>query len=207
MIRKYIFCLGIIPGLLTAEMTPDEALNQLKEGNKRYVSESLEHPNRGIERRKELANVQNPFAVVLTCSDSRVAPEIIFDQGIGDLFVVRVAGNVVGPLELDSIVYATLVLRASTVLVLGHQNCGAVKATMEGKAQVIEAVANKIEPAVKGISLSEKNGLERGIKENVLLVTANLKKSPILSKLIQEGKLSIVTGYFQLKDGSVEFGF
>jgi carbonic anhydrase len=195
------------PLFLTAEITPDEALKRLKEGNERFVSEKLLHPNRGQERMAELTSTQTPFAVVLTCSDSRVAPEIIFDQGIGDIFVVRVAGNVVGSIELESIWFATAVLKASTVLVLGHENCGAVRAAMEGNTKDIPAIAAKISPAVKGINLQEKNGLEKGTKDNVVAVASFLKNSPQLSSFIQNNKLSINTGYFQLKDGKVEFNF
>lgn len=104
--------------------TPQEVMNQLMEGNDRFVQDALEHPNRDQERRAAIAAKQYPIAVIVGCSDSRVSPEIIFDQGVGDLFVVRVAGNVIGPLELDSIEYGVLHLRAKVVLIVGHENCG-----------------------------------------------------------------------------------
>jgi len=199
-----MFFLGLMaPLLLAAEFTPNEAVAELKKGNMRYVEDRLEHPNRGSERRAELADKQAPFAVILTCSDSRVAPEIIFDQGMGELFVVRVAGNIAGAIELESIWYAVAVLKASTVLVLGHENCGAVLATIEGGTKNIPAIAAKIGPAVKGLKAAD---LEKGVKDNILSVATSLEQSPALSQFIKEGKLSIVTGYFQLKDGSVEFG-
>jgi len=204
MLRIFFLVSSLIPLWLTAEFSPNEALDQLKEGNKRYVEDRLEHPNRGSERREELADKQAPFAVILTCSDSRVAPEIVFDQGMGELFVVRVAGNIAGAIELESIWYAVAVLKASTVLVLGHENCGAVLATIEGGTKKIPAIAAKIGPAVKGLKAAD---LEKGVKDNILSVADSLKKSPALSQFIKEEKLSIVTGYFQLKDGSVEFGF
>ena len=93
---------------------------------------------------------QKPFAIILGCSDSRVSPEILFDQGIGDLFIVRVAGNVAGPVELDSIEYAALYLKSSLVLVLGHENCGAITAVLDGQTKEIEHVADLIAPAIQG---------------------------------------------------------
>lgn len=114
-----------------AGVTPDAALRRLKEGNARFVKGRLKHPNGAPARRTAVAAHQSPFAVILSCSDSRVPPELVFDQGLGDLFVVRTAGQVVAELELGSIEYAVEHLGASLVLVLGHERCGAVKATVE----------------------------------------------------------------------------
>ena len=144
-------------------------LKRLMDGNKRYTSDLLEHPNRTPERRESIACKQEPFAIIIGCSDSRVSPEIIFDQGIGDLFVVRVAGNVVGPLELDSIDYAALYLHSSVLLVLGHERCGAVNAVIQGATQDIQAISALIQPAVK--EEKKKNPphlLEACIKTNAL---------------------------------------
>mgnify|MGYP001311032573 CR=1 FL=1 len=207
MLKNWMIALLALPMMLSAEISSQDALKKLQEGNQRYVSEDLLHPNRGQERQRELANKQKPFAVILTCSDSRVAPEILFDQGLGDLFVVRIAGNVVGPTVLDSIEYGVVHLGASLVLVLGHENCGAVEAVMMGQTKDIEAIAEKIEPAIKGIQLTQNGGLEKAIKSNVVSIASYLKKSPALAKAMQDGKLKIETGYLQLKEGNIEFGF
>jgi len=182
---------------------PAESLKKLLEGNERYYSDQSIHPNRSRERREETAALQEPFATIVGCSDSRVAPEIIFDQGVGDLFTVRVAGNVVGPIELDSIEYSVIYLHSSVVLVLGHENCGAVKAVIAGQTQDIEAVAQLIEPAVRETRSVKEGRLSRTIEANVRNVTNVLKKSPALKKLIDEKKLSIVGGVYHFETGQV----
>jgi carbonic anhydrase len=128
-------CLGLLGGGAWAEgaagLRPDDALARLKEGNARYVKGRLKHPNGAPKRRTEVAQKQKPFAIVLSCADSRVPPELVFDQGIGDLFVVRTAGQAIGDIEFASIEYAVEHLGASMIMVLGHERCGAVKATVE----------------------------------------------------------------------------
>jgi carbonic anhydrase len=111
-----------------AEVTPAQALDRLREGNRRFATAHAAHPHAGVAWARQLASGQHPFAVVLTCSDSRVAPELLFDQGLGDLFVVRVAGNVVDPDVIGSIEYAVDHLHTQLVIVMGHENCGAVTA-------------------------------------------------------------------------------
>ncbi len=179
--------------------TPKESLDRLVEGNKRYAKDRLLHPNHSTDRREEVKEKQNPFAVILGCSDSRVSPEILFDQGIGDLFVVRDAGNVAGPIELDSIEYSVKYLGSSLILVLGHQSCGAVTAVLDGKTSDIEAVANLIEPAIKGAKT-----VEEAIKANVRSVVAQLQKAPLIKKLISEKKLACIGAYYHLGSGKVE---
>lgn len=185
------------------KVAPEEALQKLIDGNKRYMQDILEHPRRDEERRQEVKSLQEPFAVIVGCSDSRVSPEVIFDQGIGDLFVVRVAGNVVGPLELDSIDYGTAVLHSTVVLVLGHENCGAVQAVLAGQTKLIESVADLIKSGVKDCRDCAQD-LPRATKFNVQHVVAALKKTPILKKLIDEKRLLIVGGYYHLGNGNVE---
>ena len=128
-------CLGLFGAEAGAEsavgLRPDDALARLKEGNARYVKGRLKHPNGAPKRRTEVAQKQKPFAIVLSCADSRVPPELVFDQGIGDLFVVRTAGQAIGDIEFASIEYAVEHLGASMIMVLGHERCGAVKATVE----------------------------------------------------------------------------
>ncbi len=186
------------------KLSSQAAFKALMEGNKRFISEKSLHPDRLKERREETAEKQEPFAIIVGCSDSRVAPEILFDQGIGDLFIVRVAGNVVGPLEQDSIDYSALYLHSSLIMVLGHENCGAVKAVLEGTTQDIEAVAKLIEPAVKKIDGRPGDKLEPVVKANVQAVVEQLKKNRVLSKLIEKKSIAVVGGYYNFHTGKVE---
>ncbi len=184
--------------------TPKESLQRLVEGNKRYVHERLLNPNRSAERREELKSDQNPFAIVVGCSDSRVTPEILFDQGLGDIFVVRVAGNVMGPLGVASVEYAVEVLGAPLIFVLGHENCGAVQAALSRKPDDIAPISNKIEKAVKEHSLPNETGLEGAIKANVRAVVEQLQQEKPLADLIAKGKLGVVGGYYNLESGKIE---
>lgn len=181
--------------------SPAQSLQRLMEGNKRYMQEKLVHPDRSKERRESTMETQKPFATILGCADSRVSPEILFDQGIGDLFVVRVAGNVLGPVELDSIEYSAIYLGSSLILVMGHENCGAIKAVMAGTTKDIEAVASLITPALE---MHPGGSLEDAIRENVEHVTLQLKKSPPLAKLIQQGKLAVRGAYYEFVSGKVD---
>lgn len=157
----------------------EDAMQRLINGNKRYV-----------QGHTKIESDQSPFAVIVACSDSRVAPEIIFDQGLGDLFVVRIAGNVVGNLELESINFAVDQLGSSLVMVLGHENCGAVRAVRERKIGDIRGIASLIKPAIVGTT-----SLEAAIKANVLHVVKYLQDSlPV----------TVVGGYFDFKTGNVE---
>lgn len=186
-----------------SQISPEESLRQLLEGNSRYVQDALLHPNRGKEQREVLAENQSPFAVIVGCSDSRAAPEIIFDQGIGDLFVVRVAGNVVGRIEQDSIEYAVEYLHSSIILVMGHENCGAVKAVIAKQTKDIESVAELIQPAVDKTEKS-KNRLYQAIARNALNMKNILLKSPVIKNLVKQGKLQVYAGYYNFESGKVD---
>lgn len=179
--------------------TPSELLQRLVDGNKRYAQDELRHADHSADRRNNLVQRQKPFAVIMGCSDSRVPPEVIFDQGVGELFVVRIAGNVAGPIELDSIDYATKVLGASVILVLGHESCGAITAVIQNNTADIKNVAALIQPAVKNTT-----DLETAIKANVRYVVANLKKRPLSKSLIDENKLICVGAYYHIQSGEVE---
>jgi len=185
--------------------TPQQALDRLIKGNKRYIQDRLLHPNRTEYRRMALVTTQKPFAAILGCSDSRVAPEIIFDQGIGELFVVRVAGNVVGNIELESIEYALIHLDSILVLVMGHENCGAVDAVIGGHTQDIEAIAEMIEPSVKRAKRSRsKNLLEFATKLNAIKMKNILIKHPVINKLVKAKKIQIQAAYYHLDTGRVQ---
>jgi carbonic anhydrase len=180
-------------------------LDRLMKGNHRYVNDALEHPNRAPERREALVSKQEPFAIILGCADSRVSPEIIFDQGVGDLFVVRVAGNVIGPLELDSIDYSALYLHSSIILVLGHENCGAVNAVIQGTTKNIESVAKLIQPSVEKERQKKASPLlERSIKANALNMRNYLLQTPAIKSLVEAKKIEVHAGYYHLQTGIVE---
>lgn len=209
MLRVFFACVTIYTmnfnSLPALGASPENSLERLMKGNERYVDDKLLHPDRTQLRREELTSSQAPFATIVGCSDSRVSPEIIFDQGIGDLFVVRVAGNVVGPIELDSIDFSVAVLGSSIILVLGHEKCGAVNAVLNKQTEGIEAIAKLIEPAVaKSRSVSEGNPLENAVKANVLMVVEQLKSSKIIKQLIEQNKIKVVGGYYHLGSGKVE---
>lgn len=185
-------------------VSPDQALEKLLEGNRRYVNEAPKFTNRSAERRLSTIEGQSPFAIVVACSDSRGSPDIIFDQGIGDLFVVRVAGNVIGPIELASIEFATLYLKSSLVLVLGHQNCGAIKAVLEGKSKDFEPVADLISPSVTAVKQRERPTLEAVTKENSIRFANMLRQNPILAKEIADKHLKVLGAYYDITTGKVE---
>ena len=200
----------LFSGFVFAGGAGDEALQKLMDGNKRYVEGKFASKDLGDSKRKELSTKgQKPFAIVITCSDSRVPPELLFDQGLGDVFVIRVAGNVVDPIELGSIEYAAEHLNSPFLFILGHTKCGAVKATVEGGKPEgnIVAIVKKIQPAAN--TAKKKGGtkdevLETAIKENVKNVYKDImKNSAIISHLSQEGKLKIVGGEYDITTGKV----
>lgn len=201
----------VFSGFVFAGSEKDESLTKLMDGNQRFVSGSLAQKDLSDAKRKELTKGQKPFAIVLTCSDSRVSPELLFDQGLGDIFVIRVAGNVVDPIAIGSIEYAAEHLHSPLLIVLGHEKCGAVTATLETKGEPegnIGAIVKKIMPAAK--TAKKKGGtkdeiLEIAIKENVKNTSKEImKKSKIISHLVHEGKLKIVAGEYSLQTGNVE---
>lgn len=189
------------------DVTPDEALKRLIEGNERFVEQKSQHPNQTKQRLMEVSQSQAPFAAILSCADSRVPSEIVFDQGIGDLFVVRNAGNTATPEEFGSLEFGTLVLGAKVLMVIGHERCGAVMATMKGGEVPgqIGSVIDQIEPAIKDFigQQDNKDAVMKATEANVLYQIEKLSKSPVLSKLIEEGKLKIVGGYYDLDTGKI----
>lgn len=184
-------------------LTPEEALLRLMEGNERFASDTLTNLGQSLNiLRQHTVERQEPFAAVLSCADSRVPVELVFDQTIGQLFVARVAGNFVTTEILGTLEYGAAVLGIKLILVLGHSGCGAVTAVMAGGAVPgqIGSLFPHIRPAV------ERSGgsLERAVKENARMQAETLKKSsPLLSGLELEDKLKIVAGYYDLGTGRV----
>ncbi len=188
-------------------VTPDEALSRLMEGNQRFAGGKSIAPNRSMARLREVAKGQKPYATFLSCADSRVPIEILFDQGFGDVFVCRVAGGTVTAEETGSLEYGTAVLGAKVLMVLGHESCGAVKATLEGEEVPgsIPAVLEQVRPAVAMLKDKKAKGaLDEAIANNVKLQVAKLKESPVLSSLVKEGKLKIVGAVYDLDEGKVK---
>lgn len=191
----------------------DEALKTLLEGNKRYVSGHAKGPNRSSARRAELARAQHPIAVVVSCSDSRVPPELLFDQGFGDIFVVRTAGNIVDSIELGSIEYAVDHLGTKLIIVLGHERCGAVTAALQGGEAPgnIKSVVDAIKPAIeKGKARHSGHGevLDTCIISNVKDVAQKIRTTaPILSEKVEDGMLKVVGAYYDLDSGAVNMTY
>ena len=217
-------------------VSPAEAISRLKEGNSRFTAGNPQHPHESAEerlymaknsyenagtislgmtaeqamkRRAELTKSQHPYAIILSCSDSRVPPEIIFDEGLGDLFIVRVAGNVLNDEGLGSIEYGVEVLGARLIVVLGHQSCGAVDAAMKtvaakGKAPGhIQSLVTAIKPVVNS---TPKADLETMTKANAKHVVDALRSStPILKARVDAGEVQIIGGYYSLDSGAVTF--
>lgn len=193
---------------------PDAVLGQLLDGNKRFVEGKLLHPGRAPKDFLSLAEGQAPLAVIVGCADSRVAPELIFDHGIGDLFVVRIAGNVVsgaGPTVKGSIEYAVAELGTRLIMVLGHTGCGACKAALEhieandALPGTIGALIDPIRPVVKTVAGQPGNKLENVIKANVREGVKRLEGlDPILSRLVNSGELKVIGGLYQVSTGKVE---
>ncbi|GAM09017.1 carbonic anhydrase 2 [Geobacter sp. OR-1] len=194
-------------------MSADEALTGLMDGNKRYVANQMSGQKLcDLPTREALAKGQKPYAIILSCSDSRVPPEIIFDKGLGEIFVVRVAGNIPDPVILGSIEYAAEHLGSPLIMVLGHERCGAVTAAVDAKGKPegnIGAIIRTITPAVKqarkeAAGKSKPELVEVAIDDNVKLVAAALtRQSKVIKHLVAEGKVKIVSAKYDLDDGTV----
>jgi carbonic anhydrase len=184
----------------------DVAQQKLLDGNKQYVETRLSYPNQKAERRTEIAKGQHPFAAILSCADSRVPPEIIFDQGLGDLFVVRVAGNILDDTALASLEYAVDHFGVRFIMVLGHERCGAVEATLAGGEVPghIGCLVKAIQPAADKTKDQPGDPVENAVRANVALVVQQLKSSaPILEELVKRGDLTVVGACYDLDDGTV----
>lgn len=193
------------PALAENDITPDQALQSLMEGNERFVAGKRRNINQDIARLQAVAKSQKPFAAILGCADSRVPSEIVFDRGFGDLFICRVAGNVATPEEIGSLEFGTLVLGAKVIMVMGHKRCGAVDATIKGASVPgqIGSLLEAIKPSLKRAEGQKGDQLEATTKANVLVQVENLKASPVISQLIEEGKLKVLGGFYDLDTGKV----
>lgn len=192
------------------DIRPKDGLAMLVEGNKRFMENHPVHPDQTLERIRDLKKGQHPYAVIVSCSDSRVPPELIFDQGLGDLFVIRNAGNIIGDYELGSVEYAVEHLHTPLVIVLGHTQCGAVGAFIEHKKDSVPNHIQKIidyiksEPEEMGINEDSVGYYDRAIEANLLHGVHTLQNSePVLAKLVKRGKVKVIGALFNLETGRI----
>ncbi len=197
---------AVIAAVSAPTMSAGDALKLLLEGNQRFVEGRLEHPNQTVAHRFAVAHGQHPFAAVLACSDSRTPPEILFDRGLGDLFVVRVAGNVADQVVIESLDYSVKHLGVRVVMILGHNKCGAVTAAVAGHEEEgdVGPMLKELRPAVEATKGMAGDPVENAVRENVKLVMKNLATSPELTAMVQSGELKIIGGIYDLYTGKIE---
>ena len=186
-------------------MTQDQVLTRLQEGNARFVDDKLDGQLQNSNRRSALTSGQEPYAIILSCADSRVVPELAFDAGLGELFVIRVAGNIANSSSIASIEYAVANLGTGIIMVLGHESCGAVTAAIKGgdNGENLNHLVGHITPAIEaapdGASVNEV------VKENARLSAKELKqRSDIIRQAVEAGKVRIVPAYYNLGSGKVD---
>jgi carbonic anhydrase len=209
-------CLGLACLLISARLhaeqpqglpSPAAAWQRLKDGNARFSADKAAGPHRDVKRRQELARGQSPFAVVLSCADSRVVPELLFDQGLGDVFVLRLAGNVAEPGVIGSMEFAVGELKTPLIVVLGHTECGAVKAALSG--ETIKGDLGKLVQRVKTGPAAAKDkagALDAAVAANARAQARHLtEQSPLLRDAVGSGRLQIVAGVYRLDSGTVQW--
>lgn len=199
------------------ELTPKDARERLEEGNKRFVEGKAKYPDQSLARRKKLGEEgQAPFAAVLACADSRVPPELVFDQGLGDLFVVRSAGQVVDDAVLGTLQFGVAELATPLLVVLGHGSCGAIKATVEATKKKappagtgVDALVEALRPAVAEAQESgageEEALVSAAVTNNVDRIVEQLKTAKVISSAIKAGKLRVIGAVYELETGEVVF--
>lgn len=189
-------------------MTGADALERLRLGNERFVRGQARHPHQSRERRAVVAAGQHPFAVILSCADSRVPPEILFDQGLGDLFTIRNAGNVADDVAVASIEYAVLALKTPLLLVLGHQRCGAVTAALEGASLSprLDALLARIRPAVQATADRPGSPVENAVRAHAqFAATEVVQRSAALGQAVEAHALTVASAVYTLDTGVVTF--
>ncbi len=208
LISTFVIVLSLLTTIIQAQVPADSALNSLVEGNKRFVEGSSVRPHQDLQRIKEVSLGQKPFAIIVGCSDSRVPSEIIFDQGLGDLFIVRTAGQVSSFASWGSIEFGNAILGAKLIVVMGHSKCGAVAAAckLPDVPGHIVTLINAIKPAAQLAKTQAGDEVENAVKINVALQVQQLQNmEPVLTKAIRSGELKIVGAVYNLETGNVEF--
>ncbi|MFI1360499.1 carbonic anhydrase [Streptomyces sp. NPDC020898] len=198
----------------TASVRPDSpwsAFARLMDGNKRWVDGTLQHPDRDPARREFVAQEQDPYGVVLSCIDSRVPPELLFDTGLGDLFILRTGGQVVGPVVTGSVEYGPVTSGTPLIVVLGHQRCGAIKAAYEamrdGKKLPgnLQAISDALKPAYEAtVTAKAADPVDTMIRVHVKQTAADLRSNRDLAPMVKKGDLAVVSAYYSLDTGQVE---
>ncbi|MBN3883760.1 MAG: carbonic anhydrase [Nostoc sp.] len=187
-------------------ISPNEAIRRLLDGNQRFIHQKRQYPDQSLEHLRLVAKAQYPFAAILGCADSRVPAEIVFDQGLGDLFVVRVAGNVVSDTVIGSLEYSTTVLGSQLIVVLGHRRCGAVAEAMKNEPLPgrIGLIIEGIKPSIERVKFRTDDNMQDAVVANIQYQTEKLQEnSTILAKLLREGKLKIVGACYDIDTGNV----
>ncbi|MDR2921279.1 MAG: carbonic anhydrase [Tannerella sp.] len=214
---KWALLLSFAGIVAQAQVINGEVLDLLKEGNKRFCTNQMIHQHQDAETLKTLVEGQHPFAVVISCSDSRVTPEIIFDQGLGDLFSIRTAGNVMADFEEGSVEYAVDHLHTQLVVVMGHTHCGAIKAFLDTKDEHqhehadhghVQSILDKLdsEPEEKDVLENGDDLYNQAIRANISNGVRQLRESdPMLSKMYHEHQINIVGAIYNIESGEVEF--
>ena len=194
-----------IPSTSPESLNPDAALQKLMEGNQRFVQHQPQYPDQSALRLQEVAQAQHPFATILSCADSRVPAEIVFDQGIGDIFDVRIAGNIATSEAIGSIEYAVVLLGSPLLMVMGHERCGAVTAAVQNQSLLgdIGTFVKAIKPAVEKVKSQSGDAVENAVIANVQYQLERLKRSQLLTEQVRSGKLKIVGGRYDLDTGRV----
>ena len=190
-------------------LSANEAIEKLKQGNKRFVEFKQKHPDEDKKRRKEMLKGQHPFVVILSCSDSRVPPELIFDQGLGDIFEIRNAGNVLDDHVIGSIEYAVMHCGVKLIVIMGHQDCGAIAATLSGVSETkyIKSLEDSILPAVndckkQGLEINSDNVVKAHVKQDIEEL---LSQDTELVKYMKKHNVEIIPAYYHLDTGIVDF--
>jgi len=194
-----------LPATALPALSPDAALQTLMAGNQRFVQHQPQYPDQSQARLQEVAQAQYPFATILSCADSRVPAELIFDQGIGDIFDVRIAGNIATPEAIGSIEYAVVLLGTPLLMVLGHERCGAVTAAVQNKSLPgeIGTFVQAIQPVVERVKDQPGDAVDNTVIANVQYQIEKLKRSPLLAEQLRSGKFNIVGGRYDLDTGKV----
>lgn len=194
-------------------ISPKEALEKLTDGNKRFATNNSIHPNRCDETKNALLKQQKPFAAVLSCSDSRVPIEIIFDAGLGDIFAVRTAGHVLSKEVLGSLEYAVKSIGVKLIMILGHENCGAVKTAIETYqnedyselSENLQSIMDHLYPAIKGVSNEEVDFLNSAVRANINYQKEDLiRKDDYIANKVQKGEIAVIGAMYSLARGTVE---
>lgn len=217
--KKILFSLGLISAFLfnlspsfahnIDNLSAEKAIKKLEQGNARFVQLHQKHPDETKQRRKDMLKGQHPFVVILSCSDSRVPPELIFDQGLGDIFEIRNAGNVLNKHVIGSIEYAVMHCGVKLIVIMGHQDCGAIAATLSGvsETEYIKALEDSIQPAVEQCKANGKEvNSDNVVKAHVMQdIDELMAQDTELVKYMKEHNVKIVPAYYHLDSGKVDF--